>query len=286
MKDIHESIFYEVYNSMKWLPGFPGIPILLYHQVNDKDLFRHGYLTVVSIKSFEEQMKFLYENKYACLSLDETLAFLKANMIPKKCVCITFDDGYRDNYYNVFPVLRRYGFKATVFLISDYIGKGKWYSRNQRRWRDERVEGDFLYFEFLNREQINKMSKYGIDFGAHSNTHPDLTRIPVSLVREEIKKSKHIIEDILGKSVNYFAYPYGCSNDVVRQEVVKAEYKAACIIGSSREANKATADPFALGRIGIVPQYDLSSFKVMLSGGYRLYDKFARILKKIPAGEF
>ncbi|MBQ5821842.1 MAG: polysaccharide deacetylase family protein, partial [Selenomonadaceae bacterium] len=97
-----------------------GVPVLSYHQVNDED---NNALTVPTAV-FEQQMAYLHDNGYHAITPDQLNAYLTEGApLPEKPVLITFDDGYRDNYENAFPILQKYGMTATIFLISDFMDR-------------------------------------------------------------------------------------------------------------------------------------------------------------------
>ena len=94
-----------------------GIPVLNYHQINDRD---HNALTV-PVSEFEREMAYLKAEGYTAITPEQLSNHLKyGSPLPPKPVMITFDDGYRDNYTNAFPILKKYGFTASIFLISDF----------------------------------------------------------------------------------------------------------------------------------------------------------------------
>ena len=97
-----------------------GVPVLNYHQVNNK------YQTVLTMKpeNFDEQMKYLHDNDYHSITQEEFDAYMSGDGdLPDRPVMITFDDGYIDNYKEAYPILKKYGFTATIFVITDLVGK-------------------------------------------------------------------------------------------------------------------------------------------------------------------
>ena len=185
------------------------IPILLYHQICDGGLIRKNQRSCVSTKCFNEQMEFLFRKGYITISLNDIFDWIDGEKKhPKKSVCITFDDGHRDNYYNAFPVLKKYGFKATIFISPKQMGNEMWYSRKLRKWVRAFDDDDDLYFEFLTWPQIREMDNHGISFQSHTCSHPYLTELPRRKVIEEIMDSKNILERELGKPVRFLSYPY------------------------------------------------------------------------------
>ena len=140
-------------------------------------------------------------------------------------------------YTEAFPVLREFGFKATVFLVTGYCG-------NHNDW-----PGNLPSLErssLLSWDEIREMSAHGIEFGSHTANHPDLTRIPLKQAEQEIAHSRQQIEDRLGSPVTLFAYPYGRWNSQVK-DIVRSHFQGACStkLGSVR----AGGDPYMIRRI-------------------------------------
>ena len=155
---------------------------------------------------------------------------------PDRSFVITFDDGYQSVYENAFPVLDHYGMSATVFLT---VGN----KRTERH--DERMpslEGHSM----LTWGEIREMRQCGIDFGAHTLTHPNLTCLTRSQITVEVRDSKAIIEDRLGVSVSSFAYPYG-RYDHQSRDIVSQHFECACT--DKLGIVKAGSDIFALERV-------------------------------------
>ncbi len=189
------------------------VPILTFH-----DIAERSSVISFSPQIFRQGMTQLHESGYRTLSLiDAANCLRKKEAFPARSMVITFDDGYRSVYEEAFPVLQRYGMSATVFLT---VGK----RNNVNLVRDlPSLEGRSM----LSWRSVQEMQSYGIVFGAHTMTHPDLTHLPMDEIKEEILESKEIIENALGTTVSTFAYPYGRYNDLVR-EVVKENFTCAC----------------------------------------------------------
>ena len=239
---------------------------------------------------------------------------------------ITFDDGYRDNYENAFPILNRLGLPATIFLATGAIDSGRtlWHDRVFSALRETRAtalekfgdngqtyplntpaakrhslaqllnflwsldDGDrSLWVEkliqklgieepvscerlMLSWDEIRAMSERGIGFGAHSVTHPILSKIPLRQLKQEIRDSKDIIESHLKMPVKHFAYPVGRREDftdAVKKELRDAGFESA--VTTIFGANDSKQDLFELRRATPWDQ-DIDSFALRLS-----YFKFA-----------
>lgn len=172
------------------------IPILMYHSLSETERGSASsyYETVTSPRVFADQMKFLHEGGYRTISLNEAFQFVHdAGRDPAKVVVITFDDGYRDFATQGLAILRQYGFGATVFLPTAYIGD------SVRKFKGR---------ECLTWSEVREIHKAGICFGSHTVSHPQLALITPHEVEEEVRCSKQTIEDKLGSCVESFAYPY------------------------------------------------------------------------------
>jgi peptidoglycan/xylan/chitin deacetylase (PgdA/CDA1 family) len=176
------------------------IPILMYHSIsNDVDDYLHPYYrTVTSPERFEQQMRFLSHEGYQVLRITEAVSLLQETSelsvaldSQSPMVVITFDDGLRDFYTNAFPILDKFGFKASVFLTSGLIDKTFITGR-----------------ECLKTEEIKELAANGIEFGSHTVNHPQLKALSRNEIVHELAHSKKIIEDIIGYPVSLFSYPY------------------------------------------------------------------------------
>lgn len=165
------------------------IPVLMYHSI----LYEKGNILRIPKEKFETQMKWLYDNGYHTLSLDELYDAVSGKRpVPEKSVVLTFDDGYGDNYTNAFPILKKYHFKATVFMITSKIGDA----------RDN----------YLTAEQIKEMDANGMRVECHTLSHPNLDKLSYQEQYKELSESKAALERLLDRKVNYIAYPSGKYN--------------------------------------------------------------------------
>jgi len=174
------------------------VPILMYHHVMDVAAAKATGASGLNVppKIFQEQMDYLQQKGYQVVDLDEMLTGIKNNSLPKKAVVLTFDDGYRDFYENAYPVLKEKNFKATLFVISQYVGGERYVS-----W-----------------EQLREMMASGLVLlGDHTLNHPSLPSLSKEQEFNQIVSAKKIIEENTGAKVSFFAYPYGSSNANAKQ---------------------------------------------------------------------
>ena len=197
--------------ALRWLP------ILMYHRIVDEIDSPDPYYVKVTTKEFDSQMRSLRDQGYQSMTLDELPGAARSPSRTEKSVVITFDDGYEDTYSHALPILRKYGHRATVLLVADQVGKAN-------TWDGEKVEAAPL----LNMNQIEEMGRNGVCIGSHSLTHRPLTDLDPHRALNEIAGSKSALEDMLGREVTTFAYPYGKTNPVLCGLAQNAGYSLAC----------------------------------------------------------
>lgn len=230
-----------------WLRDQYVVPIMMYHRVSLED---ESPANTVSPKVFARQMDFLKRNGYQVITLEELVAGIKAGKkFSHKTVVITFDDGYKDNYKNAFPVLKKYHFPATIFLISDMVGV----SPNLLTW-----------------DQIKEMDHYGITFGSHTRNHVYLPEETEEELKDEIVGSKRVLEEHLGKPVHYFSYPSGGFSEPIKFLTAMAGYQAAV---STNRGGRYNIDLYELNRIRINNGDFWLVLWNKLSGYYNLFRK-------------
>jgi peptidoglycan/xylan/chitin deacetylase (PgdA/CDA1 family) len=178
------------------MPQFGGATILTYHSLDDS-----ASVISISAERFERHIRHLANRGYQCLRVSEIVPLLDAGSpLPRKAVAITFDDGYLNNLESAVPILRRYGFSATVFVATGHIGATNCWP-NQHR--------SIPRLRMMNAGDLVEFRAAGMDVGAHTVSHPRLPTLEPRTCRNEIVDSKHHLEDILQERVPLFSYPYG-----------------------------------------------------------------------------
>lgn len=169
------------------------VSILMYHRISDD-----ASDFAVSPKIFEEQMRYLKENDYSVISLDNAVrALSQRSILPPKSVVITFDDAYVD-FLEAWDVLHAYRFPVTLFLPTAYVG-------GTNAWETRCMSNDV---PILSEEQIRTLIGAGVDVQAHSHRHSYFTRIEPHEIRREIVENVRQL-GALGVQAKYFAYPSG-----------------------------------------------------------------------------
>jgi len=237
------------------------IRVLTYHSIADE--FINGeYAQMTTPKDlFEYQMRFLHENNYRSISCEDmVMSLISKKEIQPKSIAITFDDGFKDNLTNALPVLKKYGFKATIFLTTGFVGKNK---------------------DYLSWKDVDELLDSGlICFGLHTCMHKKLSGLSDAELDDELGLSKRILEEKTKRPVNIFAYPFGSYGSFCEKtvRVLKEKgYKAAftTIAGT----NTAETDMFRFRRTRISWYDDPAEFPKELSGAYDWYKLWQKISK-------
>ena len=236
-----------------------SLPVLLYHRIVNKQSVIGKHKVYVQEKDFEKQMLYLKNNGY------QTITFFDLQQQPSmdlyKKVIITFDDGYKDNYELMFPILKKYGFKAVIYLVTKI---------NYNSWGV--AEGE-PRIDMMSPEQVKEMSDYGIEMGGHTQLHKDLLKCTTQERIQEIKGSKEDVENLINKKAISFAYPFGGINNDIKKATQEAGYTYA--VSTNTGPKEFGSDFFQIRRIEITPKTTLSSFKNKVSGRY-FYPSFLK----------
>ncbi len=228
------------------------LPILMYHKVGPVPP-KAGYLgNYVLPEQFENQLTALSRWGYTPIALEDWLDF-RAGLCkpPRRPIALTFDDGYRSTYDVAWPVLRHYDATATVFLVTDLIGKTNLWDASE------------LQEPLLSATEIAAMYARGIHFGSHTCTHRSLTGMRAAEALVELTRSRAALGTLLGRPVVTLAYPYNNNNYKVRRLARQAGYKAA-VLGRGR-INARWTSPWALRRIMIDTQMTVDALGRLLT---------------------
>ncbi|HET7034007.1 MAG TPA: polysaccharide deacetylase family protein [Casimicrobiaceae bacterium] len=225
--------------------GFQTIPVLCYHRFGG----RASKLTVTPA-AFTAQMEYLARNGYHVLALKDLGAFIAGREpLPKKSVIITIDDGYRATYDIAYPILRKFGFPATVFLYSDFVGAG----------------------DALTYPQMKELIASGlVDIQPHSKTHSNLTlKLPDEndakyreRLRREVDAPVDVIRDRLALASYAYAYPYGDVNELAVDYLSRRGVSLGLTVTPG--GNGFFAYQYMLRRTMIFGNEDLEAFKAKL----------------------
>ena len=207
-----------------------NVPILMYHHIDTSPPSSQADL-YVSLDNFKEQMSYMNQQGYSTTTLDKLFPELEG----KKFI-ITIDDGYKDAIENALPILKGFNFQATVFIITNNIGKGG----------------------YLTWDDIKILKNESWTIGSHTLSHPNLTNIKTTEANKEIIQSKQILELKLNTSIDFFCYPAGKFNQETAEMVKNAGYKAA--VTTQEGKTNIYSDIYQLKRIRVNGGELLSKF--------------------------
>lgn len=189
------------FSGLKLTKDDNGLPILCYHDVNSAK----GTDLILDPSKFKEQMKYLKDNGYFPITLDELYSYFREDKeIPEKSIVITFDYGYVGTYTYAFPILKEFGFKATIFMISDSVNNPS----------------------YLNVDQLKELSNYGIDIQNHFG-EVSTSKLNINKQIDMLKKSKQALEGFLSKPINYVAFPSSNVSEDSKKAAEQVGYKMA-----------------------------------------------------------
>ena len=214
-----------------------GIPVLMYHKIgDDKDND-----AVIREDLFREQMKFLKDNGYNPLTMDQLYDYVvNGAAVPEKPVVLTFDDGYADTYSIVYPIMKEYGFAATVFINPGDVG-------TRLTW-----------------DQIREMHKNGITISNHGFQHIEMGQLSEAKQIENITKAQEALAKEVGIKDNpWFCYPYGDKNEFTDAATKKAGIKMSMAMKSGWAH---TGDnPYNILRVWVGNAVDIKHFEERIS---------------------
>ena len=201
-----------------------GVTVLNYHKIDNT-----FHSLSVRPEDFEKQMKWLSQHGYHTITPDQLYEFVTNGVeLPDNPVMITFDDGYVDNYKNAYPIMKKYGFVGTIFVVTTYLEK---------------------YPNYLTWDQARELEANGFSIESHTATHKSMTEASDDQIMEELTKSKAMLNEKLGKDSCFIAYPTGTYNLHIAQLVKNAGYKAGFTI--KYDAVNRNSNVYALERVPI-----------------------------------
>ena len=221
------------------------VPILMYHYISqppaDADVYRVDLS--VTPDNFRQQLAWLRDNGYTGIDFYElSLAIVGLTELPEKPVLLTFDDGYLDNYTAAFPLLQEYGYKATFFVVTDFVDYGR--------------EG------YMTWPMLEEMSRAGHRIESHSRTHPDLRDKDRDGLIWEILGSQQTIAAHIGHTPRYLCYPGGDYNEETIQMLRELDFWGA--VTTRNDTWHGFNERFEWGRLRIRNDTTLQEFANVL----------------------
>lgn len=232
-----------------------GLPILGYHNVAEPPADAWLRLLYVRPADFERQLWALRRLGLRGVSMSEGLNQLSAGTA-RGCVVMTFDDGYADTLTTAAPLLRKYGFTATCYVVTDALG-------SYNRW-----DVDFVRERkaLMDRTQIEQWLAAGMEVGSHSCSHPRLPELDGPRQLAEIHGSRAALRQMLSVEVEHFAYPYGKFTGATLDLVRQAGYRSAVTVMPG--VARASDDRLRLPRILVNGERGVMSFLAQAATPY------------------
>lgn len=244
-----------------WRRPVDGPTILMYHKIGDPPDGSKLKKLWVSTKKFRRQMAYLADEGYHPILFKDLYAHWdKGVPLPPKPVLITFDDGYANNHDLAYPILKDFGFRATLFVVVQTVG---W----DNRWHDPKSE---TRIPMVTWPQLKELQKAGWEIGSHTMNHPNLERTQLKDVEIEVTKSRAIIGEFLDEVPPTFAYPYGAGADTpaIVERVKQAGYRLAVSVHSGKwPLARFQEDPFRLPRVFVRGDETMFDFHLQMTRG-------------------
>ncbi|QJX48494.1 polysaccharide deacetylase family protein [Hymenobacter taeanensis] len=194
----------------------PQVPILCYHQIRDwraKDS-KGAKDYIVPVEQFKAQIKMLADSGYHSILPDQLFAYLTTGApLPSKPIMLTFDDTDLDQFTVARPTLDKYGYKAVYFVMTVSLGRPN----------------------YMTKAQVKQLSDEGNVIGSHTWDHHNVKKYQGQDWVTQIEKPTKQLEEITGKKINYFAYPFGLWNPEAFPELKKRGMDAAFVLAEKRD---------------------------------------------------
>jgi len=234
------------------------IPIVGFHEVEPVI----GNPIELSTGSFDLLCATLKNYGYQTITFQDLLDYLDyGKSLPEKPVILSSDDGYQDIYNYAFPILKKYGYKMTVFLVTNLIGNSE--ADRQTNIFDKNVSGVPVR-PMLIWPEVQAMSRYGCEFLSHTANHVRLGAASADQIINELTVSKNAIESHIGKQCVLFAWPYDNYSDSAASLISKAGYRGGVVYGGGIEDVRAV-DLRKIRRVTINGYNDVANYVKLLN---------------------
>ena len=258
-----------VYQSARMKKAVPGfMPVLMYHKIPDAPIATKHQIFVTK-DNFAKHLAYFKSRNFTPITFADYLRFARGERplseFPARPIVLTFDDGYRDNYTNLLPLMRRYGYRGVLYLLGDFAVR-------HNQW-DLAADPTEPRADLMDEAQKREFVAAGWEIGAHTLSHPRLTTLPLPAAAE-IQRSKTQLEAVLKTKVVSFAYPYGDLNEAVKEAVRDAGF--AFGVSTDTGALHLEDDRMQVFRINMFPHETSSSLFKKTSPWYRKYYRWKR----------
>jgi peptidoglycan/xylan/chitin deacetylase (PgdA/CDA1 family) len=228
------------------------VPVLMYHAVAARPADAARALSVHPDR-LAAQLDLLAEEGFTTITFGELAAVRRGEATsPERPVVLTFDDGYADFHREALPLLARIGARATLFITTGWLDDAGAEAAGRPLDR------------MLSWPQVDECDAAGVEIGAHSHSHAQLDQLRDAALRDELVRSRRLLEERLGHEVPHLAYPYGYSSARVRRAVADVGYRSAASVGNFVAAPG--ADVHAVPRLTVARDTDLETFRRVVHG--------------------
>jgi peptidoglycan/xylan/chitin deacetylase (PgdA/CDA1 family) len=231
-----------------------SIRVLTYHNFEERPFDPYN----INAEVFEAQMRWLAENKKT-VSVKELEDHASGNkVLDRDAILVSIDDGFRNTYSVAYPILKKYGIPAVLFVSAGLIGK------------DEPC-GRYIN-SYLTKEELNALAEGGITIGSHAFSHRSLGTMCYEEAAQEIRQSKEMLEGITGSPVTTFAYPYGTKADYNQQtKDILREQGFTSVFTSQHGPVTQGTDMLELPRVKTEAGEPMSMFRMQCDGGMDMW---------------
>ncbi|AKH20860.1 polysaccharide deacetylase family protein [Sedimenticola thiotaurini] len=235
--------------------------ILMYHMVAEHRKGARFNKLRVRPGMFERQVRWLKEQGWHFASMTDLMQNRK---LPEKTVVITFDDGYADNYLQAYPVLKKYGAKATLYLVVDRFDRD--WSTSKKAHHDS---GELMHEPKLSDDQVREMLASGlVELGGHTLTHANLAKLDREARTREVVSGREQLQQTFGQPVSSFAYPFGIYDEQDVSICAEAGFLSAVTTEEGINRDR-FSDPYRLKRVKISGKDSMLAFRLRMKTGQR-----------------
>lgn len=252
IEDIYQTVYVEKLRK--------EMPIIMYHRFIKDESEKGVHGTYLHIDMLEKHFKLLKKMGFETLTFKDLAdkGLIHRLESGKRYIILTVDDGYQDNYELMLPLLRKYGFKAVVYIVT---------GEDFNRWDVEVPSNPEKPVPLMSRQQVKALHDSElVEIGGHTMTHPFLSKLSESEQRKEISRNKLELEELLGEQLVSFAYPYGDHDEHSKQLVHQCGYQFAVATNSGPLLMH--QDPYQIRRIAIFPKTDVFALWRKVRGNY------------------
>lgn len=241
------------------------VPVIMYHRFINSDEQKGVHGTYLHVDMLEKHFKLLKRMGFETLTFEDLndKGLIHRLEAGKRYIIITVDDGYKDNYDLLLPLLKKYQFKAVIYAVT-----GETYNR----WDAESSENPEKPVDLMSHEQLRALSESGlVEIGGHTLTHPKLNALSKEQQANEIFNNKKVLENLIGKPLTSFAYPFGLFNQDSKDLAKEAGYSFS--VATNSGPLTIHSDWFQIRRIAIFPKTNTLGLWRKVKGNYN-YRKY------------